>query len=100
MGMLTCPPYSFPIEQRLKLNNTHGEPLSDASQFRRLIGCLIYLTFTRTNISYSVQVLSQFMQSPRTPHVDASMRVLRYLELSEYRALAHASCEIQWLLYL
>ena len=41
---------------------------------------MIYLTITRPDIVYSVQVLNQFMKEPRKPHWDAAMRILRYVK--------------------
>lgn len=57
-----------------------GEELKDASIYRRLVGRLIYLTITRPEISYSVHVLSQFAQAPRKEHLEAAIRVVRYLK--------------------
>lgn len=41
---------------------------------------MLYLTFTRPDISFSVHLLSQFMQAPREHHLKAVLRVLRYLK--------------------
>ncbi|GKV02885.1 hypothetical protein SLEP1_g15266 [Rubroshorea leprosula] len=79
-GMLGTKPCPFPMEQKLKLTPSTGSPLSDPMKYRRLVGKPIYLTITRLEISYVVHTLSQFMQAPRQPHLDAAMRVLRYLK--------------------
>ena len=68
------------MKQHLKLLSTDGEPLDDPTIFRRLIGRLLYLTVTRPDITYAVTYLSQFMSSARTAHMDAAMRILRYLK--------------------
>ena len=44
------------------------------------MGPLIYLSHTRPDISYVVGVVSQFMHEPRTVHLDAVYRILRYLK--------------------
>ncbi|XP_043694101.1 uncharacterized mitochondrial protein AtMg00810-like [Telopea speciosissima] len=80
MGMTACRPAHTPMEQHLKLNPDDGEFLPNPSTYRCLIGRLIYLNFTRPDISYSVQVLSQFMHAPRRPHLDAALHILRYLK--------------------
>ncbi|KAK2994763.1 hypothetical protein RJ640_001669 [Escallonia rubra] len=69
-----------PMEPNLKLKKDKGKPLKDARKFRQLVGSLIYLTITRLEISYSVSVVFQFMQNPRTPHLEAARRVLRYVK--------------------
>lgn len=77
MGMSGARIATFPMEQQLRLTPTDGEPLSDPTQYRRLIGRLLYLTVTRPDIQYAVNTLSQFMQSPRTSHLDVATRILR-----------------------
>ncbi|KAJ0860142.1 putative RNA-directed DNA polymerase [Helianthus annuus] len=79
-GLQGCRPSSFPMEQSLKLDHDEGGPRVDASQYRRLIGRLLYLQATRPDLAYSVNVLSQFVANPRQVHLDAANRVLRYLK--------------------
>ena len=44
-GFLASKPVVVPTDPKLHLNSTDGDLLSDPSQFRRLIGRLVYLTF-------------------------------------------------------
>jgi len=86
-GHLGARPFSFPMEQHLKLNNTDGDLLYDPSSFRRLVGRLIYLTISRPNIVFPVNLLSQFMHQPRQSHYNVAVRVLRYLKASPSQGL-------------
>ena len=54
--------------------------MKDATQYRRLVGRLIYLTITRPNLIYAIHILSRFMQAPREEHMTAACRVVRYLK--------------------
>ena len=56
--LLASKPASIPMEQSTKLSNSIGELVSDISQYKRIIGKLLYLTSTRPNICYSVHKLS------------------------------------------
>ncbi|PKI54003.1 hypothetical protein CRG98_025614 [Punica granatum] len=98
-GMLGLRPSPFPMEHNHGLSSDSGDPLEDPSRYSRLVGRLIFLTITRLEISYSVNILTQFMQHARQPHWDATVRVLRFLKQSpaEYKAMAAVVIEIIWL---
>ena len=44
------------------------------------MGRLLYLQATRPDVTYVVNVLSQFVSDPRQNHLEATNRVLRYLK--------------------
>jgi hypothetical protein len=95
---LASKPAKFPMEPNAKLSKTSGSPLSDPSSYRRLVGRLLYLTISRPNISYAVQVLSQFMDQPHSTHLDVVHRVLRYIKGSPDQGLffsAHSSLQLK-----
>jgi hypothetical protein len=75
-GMLASKPAKFPKETNLKLSRTNGELLTDPTSYKRLAERHLYLTITKPDISYSIQILIQFMDCPRKPHLDAANRVL------------------------
>jgi hypothetical protein len=43
-----------PIELNARLTPSSREPLPDPTLYRQLVGCLVYLTVTRPDISYAV----------------------------------------------
>ena len=75
--MLGCRTTSTPIEQNHKL--CAGDPV-DKEKYQRLVGRLIYLCHTRPDITYAVSVVSRYMHDPRSGHMDAAYRILRYLK--------------------
>lgn len=79
-GLLGSRPVSFPIPQNHRLTLTATPLIPDPEQYRRLVGCLIYLKVTRPDLSYAVHTLVQFMQAPREEHLEAAMRVVRYIK--------------------
>lgn len=77
-GILAAKPTKFPMETNLKLSQDAGALIADPTVYRLLIGHLIYLTITRPDVAYFVQLLSQYMDKPCQPHLDVAYRVLRY----------------------
>ncbi|XP_019090996.1 PREDICTED: uncharacterized protein LOC109128647 [Camelina sativa] len=56
-----------------------GTPLATATEYRMVVGSLQYLAFTRPDIAFAVNRLSQFMHKPTSDHWQAAKRILRYL---------------------
>ncbi|KAL8112007.1 hypothetical protein AgCh_019640 [Apium graveolens] len=73
-------PAVSPLEQNSTLALDDSMFMADPTVYRRLIGRLIYLTITRPDISYSVHFLSQFLQAPRINHMQAAMKLVKYLK--------------------
>ena len=48
---------------------------------------LIYLSHTRLDIAYAVNVVSQFMHDPKKPHMDVVEWILRYLKSAPGKGL-------------
>ncbi|XP_031263116.1 uncharacterized protein LOC116121009 [Pistacia vera] len=69
-----------------------------------MVGALQYLTLTRPDLSHSVNQLCQFLHCPRTTHLIAAKRVLRYLKGTLHFALQfskgslnlNAFCDSDW----
>ncbi|PWA59979.1 serpin [Artemisia annua] len=84
------------------LRNSDGIAMT---QRKTLVGKLIYLTITRPDLSFAAQHLSQFSHDPRTTHMKALIRVLRYIKLSPGQGLyfpsnteptLQAYCDSDW----
>jgi hypothetical protein len=86
-GLLACKPSKLPMDPNLRLSQHDGLLLDDPTVYRRLVGRLLYLSLTRPDLVYSIQVLSQFMSQPQQPHLDAAHKVLHYIKSAPSRGL-------------
>ena len=68
---------STPLEYYAKLTPLDGEPMSDATRYRQLVGSLNNLTVTRLDISHAMGMVSKFMDAPRSVHYAAILRILQ-----------------------
>jgi len=71
-GLLGANPIDFALETNHKLASISSQLHHDPTQYRRLVGRLIYLTLTRPELCYSVHILSQFLQEPKEEHWEAT----------------------------
>ncbi|VVA32593.1 Hypothetical predicted protein, partial [Prunus dulcis] len=79
-GMSSCKPCPTPLKPHTQILLTDGIPLKDPKQYRSIVGALQYLTFTRPDIAYSVNIVCQFMNNPTEHHFFLVKRILRYLQ--------------------
>ncbi|KAM2479128.1 hypothetical protein PS1_002899 [Malus domestica] len=78
--MDTCKPTPTPCKPNTQLLASEGTPLADPTTYQSLVGALQYLTFTRPDLSYSVNVACQYMNSPIEVHYALVKRILRYIQ--------------------
>ena len=78
-GMLACQPADTPVEGLKLCVKTNHVPV-DEGRYQRLVGKLMYLAHTRSDLAYALSIVSQFMQNPGEQHMNAIMRILRYLK--------------------
>jgi hypothetical protein len=75
-----CKPISIPLEQNVKLSADEKDLVEDTTMYRHIVGSLIYMTITRPYLNYAIGMVSQFMQTPQKPHLDAMRHILRYIK--------------------
>ena len=63
------------LEVNLKLSKDDGDLLLDPHTYRRLVSNLIYLNITKPDIYYDVNLVSQFITSPRHLHLTVMKRL-------------------------
>ncbi|KAL3327204.1 hypothetical protein AABB24_037749 [Solanum stoloniferum] len=92
LGLAGCKPTFTPLEFNHQLTSTmfdkcigknvnaEDRPLSDCGKYQRVVGRLLYLTMTRPDTTFVVQVLSQYMHSPKQSHMEATIKVVRYIK--------------------
>ena len=70
-----------PIVPGCKLSKSGSGAVSvDATEYKQLVGSLLYLTATRPDLMYAVGLISRYMEKPTEMHLQAAKRILRYLK--------------------
>ncbi|KAL2236839.1 UNVERIFIED_CONTAM: Retrovirus-related Pol polyprotein from transposon RE1 [Sesamum indicum] len=86
-GLLHARAATTPLPPGIKFTEDAGAQLPHPELYRRLVGRLLYLNFTRPNTSHACQQLSQFLQRPYQRHLDAALHLIRYLKGTRHKGL-------------
>lgn len=68
-----------PMAIGTKLSKKDQGSSVDPNLYKKLVGCLMYLTTSRPDIMFSISLVSRFMESPMSTHWQAGKRILRYI---------------------
>jgi hypothetical protein len=72
-------PLSTPMSTTTTLDvDKDGDPV-DEKEYKSMIGSLLYLTATRSDIHFAVCLCARFQASPHTSHRQAVQQIMRYL---------------------
>ncbi|GJS80291.1 retrovirus-related pol polyprotein from transposon TNT 1-94 [Tanacetum coccineum] len=102
-------PVDTPMVERTKLDeDLSGIPV-DQTQYRSMIGSLMYLTASRPDLVFAVCMCARYQSKPTKRHLEAIKRVFRYLQgtinmglwypkdtamaLTAYADADHAGCQ-------
>lgn len=98
LGLGAAKPAVTPIDNNVKLTirefddhikhvQSEIDPPTHQGRYRKSIRKLLCLTMTRLDISFRVQTLSQFLQDPKISHIEATIRVERYIKNQPRRGI-------------
>ncbi|XP_041004069.1 uncharacterized mitochondrial protein AtMg00810-like [Juglans microcarpa x Juglans regia] len=95
-SMGECKPIATPMPIK---GRTHASTTAycNPTYNRKLVGGLQYLTFTRPDLSYSVNFVCQFMHAPTMEHFQLVKRILHYVHGTlnlTFRILAASSLDL------
>ena len=79
-NMKDCKPSKTPFLSGVKLKEVDSSPMVNNTLYKQLIGCLLYLTHTRPDISYAVSVASRYMDQPDEIHCRVSKMILNFVK--------------------
>lgn len=79
---------STPTIMGLKLSKEDCSKNVNPTLYKRMVGSIMYLTSTRPDIMYAVNLISRFMETPKETHWEAAKRILMYVNgTNEYGVL-------------
>jgi hypothetical protein len=78
--MNECNSVCNPIVSGCRLKRDVEGKASDATAYKQMVGCLMYLLATRPDMAFSVCLVARYMERPTEIHVAAVKRILRYLK--------------------
>nr|GFA99339.1 uncharacterized mitochondrial protein AtMg00810-like [Tanacetum cinerariifolium] len=110
LGMENCDTVPTPMVEQAKLKlDLVGKPV-DHTDYRSMIGSLMYVTLSRPDIMFATCICARYQANPNEHHVSAIKRIFRYLkgtinlglwypkdsgfDLTAYSDADHAGCHL------
>lgn len=78
-GMSESHAVSTPISPGMKIHSDVKGTVVDANHFKQIVGSLMYLTATRSDLAFATSLLSRYMSRPTILHLQLAKCILRYL---------------------
>jgi hypothetical protein len=79
-GLTDCNPTQTPLPAGFTIcRDTKTKPI-DPTLFRSIIGKLMFLTNTRPDITFAVNLLSRYSSAPQQAHLRGVKQILRYIK--------------------
>ena len=85
--MSACQLVTTPLDEGLKLSVDPNQVPVDKGRYQMLEGRLMYLAHIRPDLAYALSVVSQYMHDLGEHHMNAVMRILRYLKGSPSKGI-------------
>eukprot|EP00253_Pinus_taeda_P022007 PITA_22007 len=95
--MVDCKPVTTPMELNFKklCGSAARLELGNASEYRQLIGVLMFLVNSRPDICFAVNTLSQYMVEPHHIHWSGAKNLLRYLRGTTTHGLRYTAGDVR-----
>ena len=82
-GMDDAKAISTPMGTNGNLDSDASGNMVDQKMHRSMIGSLLFVTTSRSDVMFSVCICARFQASPRESHSKATKRILRYLKYTQ-----------------
>ncbi|GJY62864.1 hypothetical protein Tco_0464324 [Tanacetum coccineum] len=77
-------PIKTPMSSETKLTRDEDGESVDNTKYWGMIGSLLYLTTSRSDIMFSVYLCARFQEVPKTSHLEAVKRIFKYIKGTTY----------------
>jgi hypothetical protein len=90
-NMAEVKPVSTPMSTAMSLDTDEDGEAVDQIEYKSMIGSLLYLTVTRSNIQFVVGLCAHFQASPRSSHWMTVQRIFKYLKHTPEFGIWHSA---------
>ena len=75
------------VKESLKLYVESNQILTNKGRYQRLVGRLVYLAHTRSDLAYALSIINQFMHNSEEKYMNVIIHILRYLKATSRKRI-------------